>query len=379
MSGDRETGPESRGRIVRLALPCDDESEWARVEAVLRGPLVELVDLDAMMAAFSASDREPKRCSFFADVPGSAEAGAFDFPSFFATGAPLLLEVALEMPALFVGFEIPIFKTNSSWASDGLLARELGRRHIALSRRQCACLLVHSVLGALKRPADVQPNDFRFTAFDLFAGSARSPSSAVTLLNYFTVAAKRGAARPAFWSELVTFERRGYRKGVPPWDWEISDAPLCKVSIADGALEDSPAEVHVEFANAFVGGGVMTGDAAMEEILFLVKPELMVAMAVNNRMADTEAVCVTGALQYSRVGGYGSTLAFAGNHDEEAESPHSSRPPTVCAIDAVRGGGPAMTAPARCVTSTKHASLSTGRSASPLATGAAARLETTTT
>ena len=83
----------------------------------------------------------------------------------------------------------------------------------------------------------------------------------------------------------------------------------------------------------------MTGDFAMEEILFLIKPELMVAMAIENRMADTEVICISGALQYSLVTGFGSSFEFAGDYNDCRDGP----PPKVCAIDAIRGGGPAMT------------------------------------
>jgi len=65
-------------------------------------------------------------------------------------------------------------------------------------------------------------------------------------------------------------------------------------------------------------------------------------MALMNRMADTEAIAVSGAHQYSAVSGYGSSFAFAGACDHG----RAGAPPTVVAIDAVRGGGPAMTAPA---------------------------------
>ena len=315
---------------TRLTLPSDDPDAWAHVEEVLRGPMDKLSDLDAMLTRFSALDGEPRVCTFFAQIPGSAEAGTFDFSAFFESGVPLMIEVALEMPQLFAGLTIPIFKTYSSW-EDG---RALGKRSFTLSRRQCACLLAHSFFGSLKRPEDVQPNDFRFTVVDLFVGTARSPNSATTFLNYFTMLGKHGVAEGE-----VTFERLGYRSGGPsPWVWEESEKPLCKVVIADGSLEDSSADVHAEFANAFIGGGVMTGDFAMEEILFLVKPELMVAMALQNRMADTEAIRVSGALQYSLVSGYGSSFEFAGGYDSRRAGP----PPKVCAIDAIRGGGPAM-------------------------------------
>eukprot|EP00908_Phaeocystis_cordata_P025790 Transcript_8271.p1 GENE.Transcript_8271~~Transcript_8271.p1 ORF type:complete len:414 (+),score=126.99 Transcript_8271:217-1458(+) len=297
-------------------------------------PLESLADLDKILTSFAALDREPRRCSFFAEIPGTAEAGKFDFESFFAAGVPLMLAVALEMPTLFVGVEVPIHKMRSSWPDE---RQVLGKKSFSLTRRQTACLLAHSFFGSLKRPADVQPNDWRFTVVDLFVGTARSPNSAITFLNYFAALGKHGVHDGA-----VTVERQGYRSGPSPWDWATSERPLCSVAIADGALEDSPAELHVEFANAFVGGGVMTGDFAMEELLFLVKPELMIAMALENRMVDTEAVCVAGALQYSLTSGFGSSFEFAGDYDGRRGGP----PPRVCAIDAVRGGGPAMTEPA---------------------------------
>lgn len=130
------------------------------------------------------------------------------------------------------------------------------------------------------------------------------------------------------------------------------------MEIVTGSIEDcSQADMHAEFANAFIGGGVMTGDFAMEEILFLVKPELLIAMALQNRMADTEAVCVHGALQYSVVSGYGSEFEFVGDcerdafHGAETGRPHqrssseangrskqftAASIPAVCAIDAIR-------------------------------------------
>ena len=71
---------------------------------------------------------------------------------------------------------------------------------------------------------------------------------------------------------VLTFERRGFRKRRPgpPWaDWAASTRPLCRVKLVDGSIDDCRrADVHAEFANAFVGGGVMTGDAAQEETLF---------------------------------------------------------------------------------------------------------------
>jgi len=239
-----------------------------------------------------------------------------------------LMEVALDMPQLFAGVQVPIGKTRS-FKDVGF-----GKTSFTLSRRQCACLLAHSFFGSLKKPTDVQLNNFRFTVVDLFMGTAVSPNSATTFLNYFTMLGKHGIP-----DGVLSFERQGYPKGPSPWQWEQNDKPLCQVDLVSGSIEDSVADVHAEFANAFIGGGVMTGDFAMEEILFIVKPELMVAMALQNMMSDTEAICISGAMKYSLTTGFKSSLEFAGDYDNRRTGP----PPKVCAIDAIRGGGPAMT------------------------------------
>ena len=145
-------------------------------------------------------------------------------------------------------------------------------------------------------PADVQPNDFRFTVVDLFIGTAVTPNSATTFLNYFTVLGRDGVSE----EDEVIFERPGYCKGPSPWSWDGNAKPLCKVELTDGSIDDCPADLHVEFANSYPGGGVMSGDAAQEETLFLVKPELMVAMALNNRMVDEEVVAISGAVKCAR-------------------------------------------------------------------------------
>jgi len=316
--------------IGHLVLPSEVPEQWALVEEVLKQPLNELTDLDTILTKFSSAGQV---CTFFKKVPGTSDAAAFDIKLFLEKGAPLLIAVALEMPTLFEGIKVPIYKMRSTWTTPATF----GKQSFSLTRRQCACLLAHSFFGSLKKPASVQPNDWRFTAVDLFLGTAVSPNSGLTFLNYFNVLAKNGIP-----DELVTFERQGYKKGPSPWTWENNDKPLCAVSLVTGNIDESPADLHVEFANAFVGGGVMTGDAAMEEMMFLVKPELMVAMALENRMVDEEAICIAGAQTYSKTTGYGQSFSFGGDYDGKRAGP----PGRVAAIDAVRGGGPAMTEPA---------------------------------
>ena len=342
----------AKRNIGELVLPSSNHQEWSYIVDVLSTPITTIEDLDTILTSFAALDPHKRTCTFFSTVPGSPDAGSFDFERFLTLGMPLMVKIALQMPDLFASDQpIPIYKMRSSWPVDDKSTRTqgktLGKLSYTLTRLQCACLLAHSFFGSLKKPADVEPNDFRFTVTDLFVGTAVTPNSATTFLNYFSVLGERGYDSLSQVSKAneLTFERFGYAKGTVggskfPWVWTNNPKQLCPVELVDGDLSQHRADVHVEFANAFIGGGVMTGDAAMEETLFLIKPELMVAMAIENRMVDEEAIRVSGALQYSTTRGFGQQFEFAGDYVEQDTR---SAPPIVCAIDAIRGGGPSMT------------------------------------
>ncbi|KAL1511674.1 hypothetical protein AB1Y20_004964 [Prymnesium parvum] len=305
--------------LPRLPLPSDDAEEWSRVVRVLSAPLTTPAQLDAALSALG-----PHRCSFFSTVPSTAAAAAFDFAAFFHSALPTLVRLALLMPSLFAQAAPPVAPSRAACVAEGAL-HEL---RVELSHAQCACLLAHSFRHG------EPPHLSRLCVHCLFSGTAASPASALCFLQYFAHLGAHGV--PA---GVLTFVRRGYRPGRPPWAWEASGAPLCAVRLSDGPIEESAADVHVDFANAYVGGGVMTGDFAREELLFLMKPELMVAMALEGRMADTEMVCVRGAVQTCLTRGYGSSFEFGGACDGGASR---AVPADVVAIDAVRGGGPAV-------------------------------------
>lgn len=224
-------------KVLELTLPSQDAKQWAYVKEVLAMPVKHLHDLDVIITKFSALDRDPHVCTFFKTAPGSEAAGKFDWDLFLAKGVPFIVDVALDMPKLFANMRLPIFQMRSSWAQPKVLHKET----ISLTRRQCACLLAHSFFGSLKRPAAVQPNDFRFTAVDMFNGTAASPNSAVTFLNYFSMLGRHGVP-----NEVVTFERQGYRKGRSPWQFKDNEKPLCKVAIVDGNIDDCVADLHAE-------------------------------------------------------------------------------------------------------------------------------------
>ena len=64
---------------------------------------------------------------------------------------------------------------------------------------------------------------------------------------------------------------------------------------ADGTIEDDGGNcLQMDFANRFIGGGVLGHGAVQEEIRFLICPELIVSRLFCERMLDTECIYITG-------------------------------------------------------------------------------------
>ncbi|CAE7590716.1 Parg [Symbiodinium natans] len=71
--------------------------------------------------------------------------------------------------------------------------------------------------------------------------------------------------------------------------------------------------LHADFANMYLGGGVLVGGCVQEEIRFSICPELCAAMLVCPFMLDHEAIFIVGGEQFSAYSGYGRSLQYAGD------------------------------------------------------------------
>jgi len=351
----------------RLVLPSEDPTTWAKVETILHRPLLRWQHLDDVITEF-ATDSTGQKCRFFANMsPGggtrvaaaevdAAEAAKFDFDGFWAHGLPFMVEVALEMPTLFRGVDLPLLLDFPKFTA------EL-RQTVTLTRRQVASLLAHSVFGSITESARaVRKEKWTFRASQLFF--LESLPAAFSLLNYFRILGKHGVPCGSVMYERLAFDK----KAGAPWTFEANSRSLCRVVFPGGEngmssatstqtgplplrMEDSICDLHVDFANRFVGGGCLENDKAQEEIMFAMKPELTVVMALASFLHDEEVVRVHGALQFSAYSGFGTSFAFEGDYDGSGRvgvgvvenlrcvaencSGRAPLPPTIVAMDAL--------------------------------------------
>lgn len=105
----------------------------------------------------------------------------------------------------------------------------------------------------------------------------------------------------------------------------------------DGLIEDTGSNtLQIDFANEFLGGGVLGGGRVQEEIRFSICPELLSSMLFMESMANNEAVIIQGFEQFSSYYGYADSLEFNGDFkDPAADAKDGNIHTALCAIDAV--------------------------------------------
>jgi poly(ADP-ribose) glycohydrolase len=87
---------------------------------------------------------------------------------------------------------------------------------------------------------------------------------------------------------------------------------------ATGSIEeDGAGMVQVDFANKYIGGGVLGNGLVQEEIRFLQCPEMIVARLLCEKLGDDEAVLVIGAEEYNKTGGYSRTFKWSGDYRDQ--------------------------------------------------------------
>jgi hypothetical protein len=96
--------------------------------------------------------------------------------------------------------------------------------------------------------------------------------------------------------------------------------------------------LHADFANMYLGGGVLSGGCVQEEIRFGICPELLVGLLLCPVMNECEAIQIVGAEQFSAYTGYMRTLRYAGDHlDKSCRTGDGTVLNGIAAIDALDG------------------------------------------
>lgn len=238
---------------------------------------------------------------------------------------PRIIGLALRLP-LIIQCPIPLLKRGSF-------------KSISMTQEQAACIIANCFLCTWPR-RNTTKRDSEFGSYpDInFSNLYRSDVEKATqklycIIKYFE----------SIFSEapkgVLTFTRKSLKADqFPNWSHNTKTFSNMKYYISSReAIEDADGMLQVDFANRFVGGGVLSNGLIQEEIRFLINTELIVARLFTECLDNEEALVVIGAEQFNKYKGYASTFKFAGQHrDLTPTDRFRRRKCQIVAIDALQ-------------------------------------------
>lgn len=242
---------------------------------------------------------------------------------FFCQLLPAIINIALKLPQL-IQSPIPLLKKKMNHS-------------ISLSQEQVASLIANAFLCTFPlRNTDKKKSEFasypKINFSSLYCASGCSIIEKLKcILNYFNrVLCERMPAN------TVTFQRRSLDT---KFIWERSDICFSRQRFhvtSNGRIEEAAGMLQVDFANRFVGGGVLGHGCVQEEIRFVINPEMIVARLFTESLEEEEALIMFGCEQFNSYQGYATSFEWAGNFIDTTPVDDSRRRKCrVVAIDAL--------------------------------------------
>ena len=202
---------------------------------------------------------------------------------------------------------------------------------IILNRKQVALIFILGFFDIFNLDMKLMQVYVRYSFYDILKSNRGSDlSKARSFLNYLIVIGRWLEEKNPLLEENVTFIRENKKCDFNDFD---GNQKFCDIQIIEkGSLFDSEASFYVDFANQYIGGGVLSGGCVQEEILFTVNPEAIVSIFFMQRMDDNDAIRIDNLIQYSNYSGYGRSFKFENDATKDITK---IKKHNIIAIDAV--------------------------------------------
>ena len=233
---------------------------------------------------------------------------------------PKLIDLVKDINTLFPGKGIPTLKTGQNG-------------EVKLTRKQAALIFLLSFFNLIKVQESHEKNNFE-VSYILYNPYGAAFHFGLCFLNYLTVIGKWLEENNSHLDEIIIYKRKNidstnYFENLPKEE-------LCKIKLINTktSLFSGDASYCIDFANKYIGGGVLTGGNVQEEILFAVEPEAIVSLFFMEKMGDCDAIGIYSTIQYSDYRGYGFNFTFEGCLiDKDNKNPIIKH--NIIAIDAI--------------------------------------------
>ncbi|XP_070545478.1 poly(ADP-ribose) glycohydrolase-like isoform X2 [Ptychodera flava] len=297
---------------------------WELIQETLLGDIRSTLDLEEAILRYNSRysnkwDFRGLHC-FFTEVLDAAET-----MHFFKTTLPAMIRLALQLPNICTRAP-PLLKRQQSMS-------------ITLSQQQVACLLANAFFCTFPRRNAKQKQSEYSTYPDInFAQLFRGGKNVVEprkveklkcILNYF----KRVTTNTP--TGTVTFTRRVIQN-FPRWDKSSHSFTKLHVSSTGTIEDDGQGMLQVDFANKYIGGGVLGWGCVQEEIRFMICPEMIISRLFTEVLDNNECLVMKGCERFSNYTGYSDSFRWAGDFQDKTPRDQWGRLQTeVVAIDAI--------------------------------------------
>jgi poly(ADP-ribose) glycohydrolase len=178
----------------------------------------------------------------------------------------------------------------------------------AASLLACAffCLFPHRSEKAQSKEYENFPNPNFNRLYQ--SGPSEKIEKLKCILHYFRIITEKMP------NGVISFRRYELSDNSCP-KWSSSRQDLCNIHLTTGKrIEDVNCVLQVDFANQYIGGGVLGSSCVQEEIRFSICPEMIVSLLVCEMMEKNECVFLIGCERYSLYKGYDNTFEFDGDY-----------------------------------------------------------------
>lgn len=208
--------------------------------------------------------------------------------------------LVLKIDELFKEKYIPILKTGEN--SENIF-----------TRKQVALLFLLSFLDVLFVEGRKNMNYFNI-GYLLIKKHEVAVQFGRSFLNYLTVIGKWISENNPILEEQIIFKRNSINSMEYLYNQDTTkETKLCQLMMdTKESLFNGKASYCVDFANKYIGGGVLNCGCVQEEILFCIDPEAIVSLYFMEVMSDNDAIGIYNTIQYSNYKGYGYSFTYDG-------------------------------------------------------------------
>jgi hypothetical protein len=247
-----------------------------------------------------------------------------------------IIKLVRDSPQIFQDVDVRVLARYPVEISDHQHVPRIQK--IELERNQIACLLANAVLSTYQRngswafSSDHHIPSINFDSLFELGQSGTLDSRVAKIKMIFHYFERISQHMP---TGHVTFIRQSlWREDFP--NWSTCEKTLTSIQVfPKGVIEDAPDALQADFANQFIGGGVLRGGAVQEEIRFCNNPECIVSRLFCEEMAANEVVFIRGSEQFSKHEGYAKTLQYGGDYVDTNVDENGNLKTEIVAFDAL--------------------------------------------